>query len=117
MSGDLTRLHFADRSFDIIISFRQLPHLRHRRLLAAERSPVARYAVIIQFPTTRSFHKTLSLLFLFKRVCEPHTSRPYGIFKEDNAASKFWKTWFHSYSSASSYFLLMVPHRLLHCTQ
>ncbi len=62
MSGDLTRLHFADRSFDIMISFRQLPHLRHRRLLAAERSPVARYAVIVQYPTTRSFHKTLSLI-------------------------------------------------------
>ncbi len=112
--GDLLDLPVADNSFDIVISFRLLPHLEDWRGFIGEAARVARNAVILDFPVLHSFNIFYPLLFWLKRACEGNTTRTFQVFKEKEVVEEFKKVGFFPSSRRPEYFFPMVIHRLLH---
>src|SRR4029450_1737703 len=80
-SGDLLALPFPDGAFDGALSFRLLPHVSRWRTLLAELARVARRAVIVDYPTSRSVNAASSLLFSLKKGVEGDT-RPFSVFSD-----------------------------------
>src|SRR5512138_1446494 len=62
-TGDLLRLPFPDRSFDLVVSFRILGHVPAWPELVAELTRVADKAVLLDFASTRSVNFLAPLLF------------------------------------------------------
>ena len=54
VAGDLLNLPFRDGSFDFVVSFRLLPHVDRWNRLIEELARVARFGVIVDFPTVWS---------------------------------------------------------------
>lgn len=80
-SGPLLSLPFADRSFDVVLAFRLLPHVERWQALVAELCRVAAYAVICDYPTRRSVNVVSGALFAAKKKVERNT-RPFRVFTE-----------------------------------
>ena len=78
-SGDLLALPFPGGAFDVALSFRLLPHVSRWRTLLSELARVARHAVILDYPTSRSVNAASSLLFPLKKGVEGDT-RPFTVF-------------------------------------
>ena len=71
--ADLLNLPFEEKSFDIVIAFRLLPHEENWENQIRELCRVAKYGVIIDYPDIRSFNSFYSLLFSFKKKVEVDT--------------------------------------------
>ena len=80
-SGDLLALPFPDGAFDVALAFRLLPHVSRWRTLLAELARVARRAVILDYPTSRSVNAASRLLFSLKKGVEGDT-RPFTVFRD-----------------------------------
>jgi len=80
-SGPLLALPWADRSFDVVLAFRLLPHVERWRALVAELCRVARHAVVFDYPTRRSVNLLSDALFGMKKEVEGNT-RPFRVFSE-----------------------------------
>jgi 2-polyprenyl-3-methyl-5-hydroxy-6-metoxy-1,4-benzoquinol methylase len=80
-SGDLLALPFPDGAFDVALSFRLLPHVSRWRTLLAELARVARRAVIVDYPTSRSVNAASGVLFGLKKGVEGNT-RPFTVFRD-----------------------------------
>lgn len=81
VSGDLLALDCADRSFDVAVCYRLLPHVERWRELLAELARVARHAVVVDYPTRRSVNAVAEAFFGLKRGIEGNT-RPYTVFRD-----------------------------------
>ncbi len=66
-SCNLLALPFADRSFDLVVSFRLLPHVDEWSDLIAELCRVADKAVIVDYPDIRSFNFLSKFFFQRKK--------------------------------------------------
>ncbi|EIE48630.1 methyltransferase, putative [Citreicella sp. 357] len=75
ITGSLTALPFADRSFDVVTSFRMLAHVDDWRAHLAELTRVARQAVILDFPIPGGANLLEPLLFGLKKKVEGDTRR------------------------------------------
>src|SRR5205823_2917232 len=64
---DADRLPFPDRAFDVVMAVRLLTHLERWREALAEMCRVARRAVIVDYPDTRSFNRLYGALFAWKK--------------------------------------------------
>lgn len=73
--GRLTALPHADRSFDVVTSFRVLAHVGDWRTLLDEMARVARHAVIVDFPIPGGVNALEPLLFGLKKRVEGDTRR------------------------------------------
>lgn len=73
--GSLTALPFADRSFDVVTSFRMLAHVDDWRTHLAELTRVARHAVILDYPIPGGANRLQPLLFGLKKKVEGDTRR------------------------------------------
>jgi len=111
--GDLLRLPYADQSFDIVISFRQLAHLDQWQPWIEELCRVARRAVILDFPPRRSFNRTNRLLFPLKRILENRTTRRYRVLEEADVVRVFQQQGFTPTGRIAQFCLPMVLHRTL----
>ncbi len=76
---DLTRLPFADRSFEVVTAYRMLAHLERWPEFLAELCRVASQAVLVDYPETRSFNIIAERLFAAKLAVEKNT-RQYKCF-------------------------------------
>ena len=107
---DLLHLPFPDQSFDVVLSFRLLPHVSRWQELVAELSRVARQAVIIDYPDRRSVNIFSDLLFAWKKSLEGNT-RSYTLFSRQQVTAAFAGHGLHAPAFRHEFFLPMVLHR------
>lgn len=110
--GNIFRLPYADRAFDVVISYRLLSHVEHWQRLLAELTRVARKAVIIDYPDVKSINYLTPYLFPLKKGIEGNT-RTYKCFDASELRDEFSSLGFAEVTRFSQFFLPMVLHRKL----
>lgn len=110
-SGDFRRLPFESAAFDIVLSFRLLPHLYAWRAVLAELCRVARQTVVVDYPSTRSVNVFAGRLFGVKRRIEKNT-RAFALFSPPEIADAFDASGFSVTAARPQFFLPMAFHRL-----
>lgn len=109
-AGDLLRLPFPDRSFDVALSFRLLPHVARWPDLVAELCRVARRAVLVDYPTRRSVNSMAGVLFDAKKRIEGNT-RPFTVFADGEIEAAFARCGFRVTARRPQFFWPMALHR------
>jgi SAM-dependent methyltransferase len=110
--GDLLRTPFSDRAFDVVLSFRLLPHVARWPDLVAELGRVARHAVIVDYPTSRSVNAVAGLFFGMKRGVEGDT-RPFTVFRDAEVVRSFARAGLRPTGRRAQFFFPMALHRAL----
>lgn len=110
--GNILALPYQDQAFDVVISYRLLPHVKRWPQLLRELTRVARKVVLVDYPTTRSFNWMASRYFNFKKSLEGNT-RPFTCFKEAELLKTFESLGFARVDRFAEFFLPMVLHRTL----
>lgn len=114
--GDLLSLPFEDDSFDVVMSYRMLPHVDSWKLFLAELARVAKEAVVIDYPEVRSFNYIKPLLFSVKKKVEGDT-RPYRCFRMEDVLSVFNRDEMVYSDHYRQFFWPMVLHRKMDVVQ
>ncbi|HWR97698.1 MAG TPA: class I SAM-dependent methyltransferase [Candidatus Methanoperedens sp.] len=114
LAGDVLDLPIADRSFDVVLCFRLLPHCDAWERLVAELCRVARVAVIADYPTSESLNRIAPALFGAKKRLEGNT-RTFTLFTHREIQAAFAASGFARSGRAGEFFLPMVLHRALGC--
>lgn len=110
--GSLTKLPFADKSFDAVVCFRQICHLDNYSECIKELSRVSKKIVIIDYPTYRSFNILNKIFFKLKKKVEKNT-RTFKIFYDSEIKNEFLKNDFLVSTRLSEYFLPLVFYRII----
>jgi ubiquinone/menaquinone biosynthesis C-methylase UbiE len=71
--GNLLKLPYPDRAFDVVVSYRLLPHVTQWQTLVAELTRVARRVVVVDYPALLSVNVIAPLLFRLKQHLEGNT--------------------------------------------
>jgi 2-polyprenyl-3-methyl-5-hydroxy-6-metoxy-1,4-benzoquinol methylase len=111
-SGDLLRAPWEGGAFDIVVSYRLLPHVTQWRALVAELCRLARRAVVVDYPTRRSLNALASFFFPLKKQVEGDT-RPFTVFGEREIEEAFASQGFTVTARRAEFFLPMALHRAL----
>lgn len=111
-TGDILNLPYPDCAYDVVISYRLLPHVTRWRQLIAELTRVARKAVIVDYPVMLSVNCFSPLLYGFKKLSEGNT-RPYTLFRESEIMQAFNSNRFVASARYPEFFFPMVIHRIL----
>jgi 2-polyprenyl-3-methyl-5-hydroxy-6-metoxy-1,4-benzoquinol methylase len=109
-TADLLALPDADRSFDVALAFRLLPHVARWRELVAELCRVAARAVIVDYPTHRSVNAVSGAFFSLKRGVEKDT-RPFTVFRDAEVAEVFAASGFRMTARRGQFVAPMALHR------
>jgi SAM-dependent methyltransferase len=109
---DAARLPFPDRSFDVVVAVRLLTHLDGWREALAEMCRVARRAVIVDYPDTRSFNRLYGALFAWKQAVEGNT-RAFRSFQPREVIAECARHGFGRPETRRQFFVPMVVHRKL----
>jgi ubiquinone/menaquinone biosynthesis C-methylase UbiE len=110
--GNILALPYHDRAFEVVISYRLLPHVRRWPELLRELTRVAQKVVMVDYPSRRSFNWMASRFFEFKKSLEGNT-RPFACFKEPELLQIFAALGFARADHFAEFFLPMVVHRVL----
>jgi SAM-dependent methyltransferase len=86
--GDLLAAPFADRSFDVVLAYRLLPHVACWGALVAELARLARRAVVVDYPAARSVNALAGVFFGAKQGVEKDT-RPFRVFRDAELEAAF----------------------------
>lgn len=111
-AGDLLALPFPDRSFDVCLSYRLLPHVARWEALVAELCRVARRAVVVDYPTRRSANLLGTSLFGLKRGVEGNT-RPFMVFRDSEIEAAFRSRGLRVTGRRPQFLFPMALHRAL----
>jgi 2-polyprenyl-3-methyl-5-hydroxy-6-metoxy-1,4-benzoquinol methylase len=114
VTGNVIDLPFPDRSFDVAISFRLLPHCEAWPTLIRELCRVARRTVIVDYPTSQGLNAMAPALFGAKQKLEGNT-RAWRLFRHDEVEAAFRDNGYALRRRVGQFFLPMVLHRVLHC--
>lgn len=112
--GNLVELPFPDRSFEVAISFRLLPHCTAWPQLIRELCRVAQRSVIVDYPTSEGLNAIAPALFGAKKKLEGNT-RSWRMFRHAEVEAEFAKQGFVMGRRVPQFFLPMVLHRMLKC--
>lgn len=110
LAADLIEPGLAAQSFDVVISYRLLPHVRRWPELVATLSRLARRAVIVDYPTRRSVNLLAELLFGLKLGVEKDT-RPFTVFDDAELERAFAGHGLRPTGRAAQFLLPMALHR------
>lgn len=110
--GDLLKLPYGDASFDVVTSFRFLPHCEQWSQHILELCRVARKAVIVDYPTYQSINFLSPLTFHLKKGIEKNT-RTFTLFSHNQIEEVFQSAGFRVAERAGEFILPMVVHRML----
>ena len=110
--GNILALPYEDQAFDVVLSYRLLPHVTLWQAFLAELARVARQAIILDYPEIRSINYIAPYLFKFKQRLEGNT-RPYTCFREDQVLEALKSYDFIRAERYAEFFLPMVLHRKL----
>jgi SAM-dependent methyltransferase len=112
VAGDLLRAPFPDRAFDVVVSYRLLPHVAAWRQLVSELCRVARRAVLVDYPTARSVNAISGATFGLKKRVEGNT-RPFTVFRDGEVESAFAASGFEPTARRPQFLFPMALHRAL----
>jgi ubiquinone/menaquinone biosynthesis C-methylase UbiE len=110
--GNILALPYQDRAFEVVISYRLLPHVTRWAQVLKELTRVAQTAVLIDYPAIRSFNRMAPRFFDFKKNLEGNT-RPFTCFKEAELLQVFQNLGFARVDRYPEFFLPMILHRIL----
>lgn len=108
--GNILDLPYPNQAFDIVVSYRLIPHVTQWRQFLSELARVARQAVIVDYPAVRSVNYIAPYLFQLKKSLEGNT-RPFTCFKESELLEVFKSLSFIRAERYPQFFLPMVLHR------
>jgi len=111
LTGNVIALPFPDKSFDVVISVRLLPHCIRWPELVKELCRVAQKSVIVDYPVES---KLASVLFSVKKKLEGNT-RSWLSFRHEVLRAEFEKNGYKLKHRTGQFFLPMVLHRTLKC--
>ncbi|SDP21654.1 class I SAM-dependent methyltransferase [Desulforhopalus singaporensis] len=112
LTCDCLNLPYEDNAFDVVISFRLLPHAQRWQELLAELCRVADRCVICDYPDRRSVNILYEHLFAMKKKMEGNT-RPYTLFSRGQMAQVLERNGFGAPLFKPEFLLPMVIHRKL----
>lgn len=110
--GPLDTLPYDTASFDVVVSFRIVPHVDDWPRYLAELCRVARVSVIIDYPTARSINIVSSVLFQLKLKIEK-TTRRYRIFRDVEIQQVLTQSGFSPKREVRQFLFPLALHRLL----
>ncbi|MBU1567917.1 MAG: class I SAM-dependent methyltransferase [Proteobacteria bacterium] len=110
LTCDSLSLPFEDRSFDVVMAFRLLPHVTRWRQIIAELCRVADKCVIVDYPDRRSTNIFYEQLFGMKKKLEGNT-RPFTLFSRSEIAASVAGNNFAPPLFVPEFLLPMVVHR------
>jgi ubiquinone/menaquinone biosynthesis C-methylase UbiE len=110
--GNILDLPYPSGAFDIVVSYRLLPHVTRWVKFVSELARVAQLVVMIDYPATRSINCIAPQLFHFKKRLEGNT-RPFNAFMEGELLEIFHSLGFKWADRYAQFFLPMVLHRVL----
>jgi 2-polyprenyl-3-methyl-5-hydroxy-6-metoxy-1,4-benzoquinol methylase len=111
-AGDLLRGPWPAGAFDLVLSYRLLPHVADWRALVAELCRLARRAVLVDYPTRRSVNAVADVLFAAKKGVEGDT-RPFTVFRDRDVEAAFAAHGFRATARRPEFFFPMALHRVL----
>lgn len=114
--GNILDLPYSDRSFDVVISYRLLPHVTRWQEFLGELARVAKQAIVLDYPEVRSINYATPFLFEFKKNLEGNT-RTYTCFREKDLLSVVGSHGFERAGRYAEFFFPMVLHRKLNAPQ
>ncbi len=109
-SGDLLEAPYPDRSFDVALSYRLLPHVQDWSALVSELTRLARTAVVVDYPTTRSVNALAGWMFGLKKGVEGDT-RPFTVFRDADVEEAFGNEGFAATGRRAQFLFPMALHR------
>lgn len=110
--GNILHLPYANQEFDVVVSYRLLPHVQEWQQYITELTRVAQKVVMIDYPSIRSVNYIAPLLFSVKRSFEGNT-RLYTSFKESELLAIFQAHSFRCADRFAEFFFPMVLHRMM----
>jgi ubiquinone/menaquinone biosynthesis C-methylase UbiE len=116
VTGNLLDLPYPDGAFDVVLSYRLLPHINQWQRLIAELARVARRAVILDYPDVHSLNQIAPQLFQLKKKLEGNT-RNFTLFRRAELIEEFSKHRFTCSAYEPEFFLPMVLHRKLNAVK
>jgi SAM-dependent methyltransferase len=111
-AGDLLHAPWPDRAFDVVISYRLLAHVGAWPALVAELCRLARYAVLVDYPTARSANAAASAFFGLKKGVEGDT-RSFTVFRDAQVEEALTASGFRPTGRRAEFFFPMALHRAL----
>lgn len=109
---DSLALPYENRSFDVVLAFRLLPHVDRWQELLAEMCRVARKTVILDYPDRRSTNILYEQLFAMKKKMEGNT-RTFTLFNREQIRQEMNRYQFMPPVFKPEFFFPMVIHRKL----
>ena len=109
---DSLHLPFDDNSFDVVISFRLLPHATQWQGILSEMCRVAKTCILFDYPDVRSFNFLYRFLFRIKKNMEGDT-RTYTLFSHKQMRDELAKNNYDPAQFRAEFFLPMVFHRTM----
>ena len=106
----LESLPFTDRSFDLVVAVRLLPHVVGWRELLVEMARVSRRFVLVDFPVRGAAHRLAPFLFRWKRKLEGNT-RPYFDYVPAEVSNALRESGYRRVTLRRQFFWPMVLHR------
>ncbi len=110
--AELLALPYANGAFDAVLCFRLLPHSVHWQALIQQLCRVARQAVVVDYPSSRSVNVVAERLFGWKRRIEKNT-RPFALFRPVEVRREFRRQGYEVVASRPQFLWPMVLHRAL----
>jgi SAM-dependent methyltransferase len=112
VAADLLAPPLPDRSHDVVLSYRLLPHVRRWPELVATLARLARLAVVVDYPTRRSVNAAAEVFFGLKKGVEGDT-RPFTVFSDAEIEGAFAGHGFFPTGRRPQFFFPMALHRAL----
>ncbi len=109
--GNVLDLPYPDDAFDVVVCYRFLAHVTHWQAFLTELARVAKWAVIVDYPTQRSINAIAPYLFKFKKGVEKNT-RPFICYREEELLEFLAGLQLRPEARYPQFCLPMVIHRL-----
>jgi SAM-dependent methyltransferase len=109
--ADLLSLPYPERSFDVVVCLRLLPHSVAWTRLVGELCRVAGRSVVLDYPSRRSINVLSERLFELKKGIE-HNTRPFMLFSPREIQAAFSRHGFAIKASQPQFLVPMALHRL-----
>ena len=110
--GNMVQLPFEDRSFDVVVCFRLLPHCAQWQRLIGELCRIARQSVLVDYPAVWSCNAIEPLFSGAKKKIEKNT-REWTAFRHAEIRNEFARHGFSPDRRKAQFFLPMVLHRMM----